>query len=110
MAGSLWPISIRPLPTFGVSKVFPEIQQRPLSPIGIAEKPPWTALNQVPVQSLAALLWFSLPIRNSLDPLVVCVLCLETEVLETLPLLYHMSTVSLPATDSEQKLKTPCHC
>ena len=28
----LFPISIRPLPTFGVSRVFPAIQQRPLFP------------------------------------------------------------------------------
>ena len=27
-----WGISVRPLPTFGVSKVFPAIQQRPLPP------------------------------------------------------------------------------
>ena len=30
--GDLCPISVRPLPTFGVSKVFPAIQQRPLLP------------------------------------------------------------------------------
>ena len=33
LVGDLCPISVRPLPTFGVSKVFPAIQQRPLFPL-----------------------------------------------------------------------------
>lgn len=78
-------------------------------PSGSAELPALIASQSVSVQSPTALLWHSLPNPNSVDPIEVCVLYLQTQVLEIVPLLYNMSTISDFASDEEQELKTPCH-
>ena len=49
LVGDLYPISIQLLSTFGVSKVIPAIQQRPLFPIpgGIADPPSNKFLKEI---------------------------------------------------------------